>query len=136
MSLIVIQGVSLLFGSQDVQVENPAFMSGCIEIFTGVVFPYSRIVIIAFAATVLVAMAVLLNRTRLGLFVRAVTQNRKIAACVGVRPVRVDTWAFGLGSWLAGLAGFALSQIGNVGPDLVQSYIVDSFLVVVFVGVG
>src|SRR5260221_4326974 len=118
MSLIVIQGVSLLFGSQDVQVENPAFMSGCIEIFTGVVFPYSRIVIIAFAATVLVGMAVLLNRTRLGLFVRAVTQNRKMAPCVGVRTARVDPWGFCLGSGLAGLAGVALSQIGNLGPHL------------------
>ncbi|MGZ5105969.1 MAG: urea ABC transporter permease subunit UrtB, partial [Usitatibacter sp.] len=135
-SLMLIQGVRTIFGAQNVQVENPAFMSGGVEILTGVVFPYSRIVIIAFAATVLVAMAVLLNRTRLGLFVRAVTQNRKMAACVGVRTARVDTWAFGLGSGLAGLAGCALSQIGNVGPDLGQSYIVDSFLVVVFGGVG
>jgi urea transport system permease protein len=135
-SLMLIQGVRTLFGAQNVQVENPAFMSGGIEVFTGVVFPYSRIVIIAFAATVLVGMALLLNRTRLGLFVRAVTQNRKMAACVGVRTARVDTWAFGLGSGLAGLAGCALSQIGNVGPDLGQSYIVDSFLVVVFGGVG
>jgi urea transport system permease protein len=135
-SLMLIQGVRTIFGAQNVQVENPAFMSGGVEIFTGVVFPYSRIVIIAFAATVLVGMAMLLNRTRLGLFVRAVTQNRKMAACVGVRTARVDTWAFGLGSGLAGLAGCALSQIGNVGPDLGQSYIVDSFLVVVFGGVG
>lgn len=135
-SLMLIQGVRTIFGAQNVQVENPAFMSGGVEVFTGVVFPYSRIVIIAFAATVLVGMAVLLNRTRLGLFVRAVTQNRKMAACVGVRTARVDMWAFGLGSGLAGLAGCALSQIGNVGPDLGQSYIVDSFLVVVFGGVG
>ena len=135
-SLMLIQGVRTIFGAQNVQVENPAFMSGGVEIFTGVVFPYSRIVIIAFAGTVLVAMAALLGRTRLGLFVRAVTQNRKMAACVGVRTARVDTWAFGLGSGLAGLAGCALSQIGNVGPDLGQSYIVDSFLVVVFGGVG
>ncbi len=135
-SLMLIQGVRTIFGAQNVQVENPAFMSGGIEIFTGVVFPYSRIVIIGFAATVLAGMALLLSRTRLGLFVRAVTQNRKMAACVGVRTARVDTWAFGLGSGLAGLAGCALSQIGNVGPDLGQNYIVDSFLVVVFGGVG
>ena len=135
-SLMLIQTVRTVFGAQNVQVENPAFMSGGVEILTGVVLPYSRIVIIAFAGAVLVAMATLLGRTRLGLFVRAVTQNRPMAACVGVRTARVDTWAFGLGSGLAGLAGCALSQIGNVGPDLGQSYIVDSFLVVVFGGVG
>jgi urea transport system permease protein len=135
-SLILIQGVRTLFGAQNVQVENPSFMSGGVEIFTGVVLPFSRIVIIGFAAVVLVAVATLLRRTRLGLFVRAVTQNRAMASCVGVRTPRVDTWAFGLGSGLAGLAGCALSQIGNVGPDLGQSYIVDSFLVVVLGGVG
>jgi urea transport system permease protein len=135
-SLMLIQGVRTIFGAQNVQVENPAFMSGGLEIITGVVFPYSRIVIIAFAGAVLTGMALLLSRTRLGLFVRGVTQNRPMAACVGVRTARVDTWAFGLGSGLAGLAGCALSQIGNVGPDLGQNYIVDSFLVVVFGGVG
>jgi urea transport system permease protein len=77
-----------------------------------------------------------LSRTRLGLYVRGVTQNRAMASCVGVPTGRVDTWAFGLGSGIAGLAGCALSQIGNVGPDLGQSYIVDSFMVVVFGGVG
>jgi urea transport system permease protein len=81
-------------------------------------------------------MYLLLIRTRLGLFVRGVTQNREMAACVGVPTGRVDTWAFGLGSGIAGLAGCALSQIGNVGPDLGQGYIVDSFMVVVFGGVG
>jgi urea transport system permease protein len=135
-SLMLIQGVRTLFGAQNVQVENPAFMSGGIEILSGVVLPFSRIVIIAFAAVVLVAMGLLLARTRLGLFVRGVTQNRAMAACVGVPTSRVDTWAFGLGSGLAGLAGCALSQIGNVGPDLGQSYIVDSFMVVVLGGVG
>ncbi|MGZ5572391.1 MAG: urea ABC transporter permease subunit UrtB [Usitatibacter sp.] len=135
-SLMLIQGVRTIFGAQNVQVENPAFMSGGVEIFTGVVLPYSRIVIIAFAGAVLIAVGMLLSRTRLGLFVRGVTQNRAMAACVGVRTSRVDTWAFGLGSGLAGLAGCALSQIGNVGPDLGQSYIVDSFMVVVLGGVG
>ena len=81
-------------------------------------------------------MWLLLTRTRLGLFVRGVTQNRAMASCVGVPTARVDTWAFGLGSGIAGLAGCALSQIGNVGPDLGQSYIVDSFMVVVLGGVG
>ena len=77
-----------------------------------------------------------LNKTRLGLFVRGVTQNREMASCVGVPTARVDTWAFGLGCGIAGLAGCALSQIGNVGPDLGQGYIVDSFMVVVLGGVG
>jgi urea transport system permease protein len=135
-SLILIQSVRTIFGAQNVQVENPAFMSGGVEILGGVVLPYSRIVIIAFSAVVLVGIWAALSRTRLGLFVRGVTQNRAMAACVGIPTARIDTWAFGLGSGLAGLAGCALSQIGNVGPDLGQSYIVDSFLVVVLGGVG
>ena len=135
-SLILIQAVRTIFGAQNVQVENPAFMSGGIEVMTGIVLPWSRIAIIAFAALVLVAIGALLARTRLGLFVRGVTQNRSMAACVGVPTARVDTWAFGLGSGIAGLAGCALSQIGNVGPDLGQAYIVDSFMVVVLGGVG
>lgn len=135
-SLMLIQAVRTIFGAQNVQVENPSFMSGGIEVFTGVVLPWSRIVIIAFAAAVVGGIALLLTRTRLGLFVRGVTQNRAMAACVGVPTARVDMWAFGLGSGLAGLAGCALSQIGNVGPDLGQGYIVDSFMVVVLGGVG
>jgi urea transport system permease protein len=135
-SLMLIQAVRTLFGAQNVQVENPSFMSGGIEALTDVVLPWSRIVIIFFAAAVLVGMWLLLTRTRLGLYVRGVTQNRAMASCVGVPTGRVDTWAFGLGSGIAGLAGCALSQIGNVGPDLGQSYIVDSFMVVVFGGVG
>ena len=135
-SLMLMQGVRTIFGAQNVQVENPSFMSGGVEIFTGVVMPWSRIAIIGFALAVVAAVGLLLARTRLGLFVRGVTQNRAMAACVGVPTARVDTWAFGLGSGVAGLAGCALSQIGNVGPDLGQSYIVDSFMVVVLGGVG
>jgi urea transport system permease protein len=135
-SLILIQAVRTIFGAQNVQVENPAFMSGGIEVLSNVVLPWSRIVIVAFAAAVLVAMWLLLSKTRLGLYIRGVTQNRAMADCVGVPTSRVDTWAFALGSGIAGLAGCALSQIGNVGPDLGQGYIVDSFLVVVFGGVG
>jgi urea transport system permease protein len=135
-SLMLIQLVRTLFGAQNVQVENPAFMSGGIQVLSNVVLPWSRIWIIAFAALVLFLMYLLLVRTRLGLFVRGVTQNRAMAACVGVPTARVDTWAFGLGSGIAGLAGCALSQLGNVGPDLGQAYIVDSFMVVVFGGVG
>jgi urea transport system permease protein len=135
-SLVLIQAVRTIFGAQNVQVENPAFMSGGVEIFANVVLPWSRIVIVAFAGAVVAGVWLLLTRTRLGLFVRGVTQNREMASCVGVPTARVDTLAFGLGSGIAGLAGCALSQIGNVGPDLGQSYIVDSFMVVVLGGVG
>jgi urea transport system permease protein len=135
-SLMLIQSVRSIFGAANVQVENPSFMSGGIQAFAGVVLPWSRIYIIAFAALILFLMYFLLTKTRLGLFVRGVTQNREMAACVGVHTGRVDMWAFGLGSGIAGLAGCALSQIGNVGPDLGQGYIVDSFMVVVFGGVG
>jgi len=135
-SLMLIQGVRTRFGAQNVQVENPDFMSGGIEAFSGVVFPWSRIYIIVFAGLVLLSMYLLLTKTRLGLFIRGVTQNREMASCVGVPTGKVDMWAFGLGSGIAGLAGCALSQLGNVGPDLGQGYIVDSFMVVVFGGVG
>ena len=136
LSLILIQTMRTIFGAQNVQVENPAWMSGGIEIMTNVVLPWSRIVIIAFAGGVLLLVWGLLTRTRLGLFVRAVTQNRQMASALGVRTPKIDMMAFGLGSGIAGLAGCALSQIGNVGPDLGQSYIVDSFMVVVLGGVG
>ncbi|PZP53070.1 MAG: urea ABC transporter permease subunit UrtB, partial [Azospira oryzae] len=135
-SLILIQGVRTLFGAQNVQVENPSWMSGGVELMSNVVLPYNRIVIILFAGMVVLLVAALLARTRLGLFIRAVTQNRSMAGCCGVPTARVDTYAFGLGAGIAGLAGCALSQIGNVGPDLGQAYIVDSFMVVVLGGVG
>ena len=135
-SLGLMQTVRSLFGAQNVAVENPTWMSGGIQVLSNVVLPWNRVMIIAFAALVLVGMWLLLTRTRLGLFVRGVTQNREMASCVGVPTGRVDTLAFGLGAGIAGLAGCALSQIGNVGPDLGQAYIVDSFMVVVFGGVG
>ena len=135
-SLVLMQAVRMAFGAQNVQVENPAWLSGGLAVASNVVLPYNRIAIVAFAALVLAGVALVLARTRLGLHVRGVTQNRTMAACVGVPTARVDTMAFGLGSGIAGLAGCALSQVGNVGPDLGQSYIVDSFLVVVLGGVG
>ena len=135
-SLVLMQGVRSLFGAQNVQVDNPSWMSGGLQALPNLVLPYSRIVIILFAAAVVAGIWLLLVRTRLGLFVRGVTQNRAMAACVGVPTARVDTWAFGLGCGIAGLAGCALSQIGNVGPALGQGYIVDSFMVVVLGGVG
>jgi urea transport system permease protein len=98
--------------------------------------PWNRILIVVFAFAVLLGMALLISQTRLGLFVRGVTQNRAMASCMGVNTARIDTYAFALGSGIAGLAGCALSQIGNVGPDLGQGYIVDAFMVVVLGGVG
>lgn len=134
-SLFLIQLVRSVFGAQNVEVSNPSWMSGGIEI-ASLVLPWNRIVIIGFSAVVLLLVWVMLARTRLGLFIRGVTQNRTMAACVGVPTGRVDLLAFGLGSGIGGLAGCALSQIGNVGPDLGQSYIIDSFMVVVLGGVG
>jgi urea transport system permease protein len=136
LSLMLIQAVRSLFGAQNVAVESPSWLGGSVELVPGLALPINRIVIIGFAFAVLGGMALLIARTRLGLFVRAVTQNRPIASCMGVPTARVDTYAFALGSGLAGLAGCALSQVGNVGPDLGQGYIVDSFMVVVLGGVG
>lgn len=136
LSLVLMQAVRSLFGAQNVGVENPSWMSGGITLLGGLTLPWNRILIVAFAAVVLLAVALLIGKTRLGLFVRGVTQNRPIASCMGVNTARIDTYAFALGSGIAGLAGCALSQVGNVGPDLGQNYIVDSFMVVVLGGVG
>ena len=135
-SLILIQLVRVLFGAQNVEVANPAWLSGGLQVLPNLVLPYNRLVIIVFALAVVLLTWLLLNKTRLGLNVRAVTQNRNMAACCGVPTGRVDMLAFGLGSGIAGLGGVALSQVGNVGPDLGQGYIIDSFLVVVLGGVG
>jgi len=135
-SLMLMQAVRSLFGAQNVAVENPGWLSGGLQVLPNLVLPYNRLAILVFAGLVLAGMALLISRTRLGLFVRGVTQNRRMASCVGVDTARVDTQAFALGAGIAGLAGCALSQIGNVGPDLGQGYIVDSFMVVVLGGVG
>jgi urea transport system permease protein len=135
-SLILIQSVRSFFGAQNVLVENPQWLSGGVQVMSNLILPYNRLAIIAFAALVVMGMTLILTRTRLGLFVRAVTQNRSMASCVGVATPRVDTVAFGLGAGIAGLAGCALSQVTNVGPDLGQGYIIDSFMVVVTGGVG
>ncbi len=135
-SLLLIQTVRLLFGAQNVEVANPFWLSGGFELFEGVVLPWSRIAIVLFASATVASVWLLLQRTPLGLQVRAVTQNREMAACMGIATGRVDMWTFGLGSAIAGLGGVALSQIGNVGPEMGQAYIVDSFLVVVLGGVG
>jgi urea transport system permease protein len=135
-SLVLMQGVRSLFGAQNVGVENPSWMSGSLQLLPNLQLPWNRVLIIAFAAAVLIGMSLLIAKTRLGLFVRGVTQNRPMASCMGVNTARIDTYAFALGSGIAGLAGCALSQVGNVGPDLGQSYIVDAFMVVVLGGVG
>ena len=135
-SLVLMQSVRSIFGAQNVAVENPVWMSGGLQLLPNLILPYNRLVIMGFALAVLAAMSLLISRTRLGLFVRGVTQNRPIASCMGVNTAKVDTYAFALGSGIAGLAGCALTQIGNVGPDLGQNYIVDSFMVVVLGGVG
>jgi len=135
-SLMLMQLVRTIFGAQNVGVENPSWMSGGVQVLGNLSLPFNRLVIIAFALFVLGAVAWLISKTRLGLFVRGVTQNRPIASCMGVNTARIDTYAFALGSGIAGLAGCALSQVGNVGPDLGQGYIVDAFMVVVLGGVG
>jgi urea transport system permease protein len=136
LSLVLIQAARVLFGAQNVEVANPGWMSGGIELMPNLMLPWNRVVIIGFALFVLFLVWVLMNKTRLGMFVRAVTQNRPMAGCVGVPTARIDTLAFALGAGIAGLGGVALSQISNVGPDMGQGYIVDSFMVVVVGGVG
>lgn len=135
-SLVLMQTVRSIFGAQNVEVANPSWMSGGFTVLDNLVLSWNRIVIIGFALAVVGAVWLILNKTRLGLFVRAVTQNRRMADCVGVPTGRIDMMTFGLGSGIAGLGGVALSQLGNVGPDLGQAYIVDSFMVVVLGGVG
>ena len=127
-------------GAHDLRPEqprgrHPSWMSGAFEV-GGITITYNRLWIICFALAVFVALLALLRFTRLGLEMRAVTQNRAMAASMGIRTSRIDALTFGLGSGIAGIAGVALSQIDNVSPNLGQGYIIDSFMVVVFGGVG
>jgi urea transport system permease protein len=135
-SLIIQQGLRLWFGAANVDVSSPRWLSGGFALMTGLTLPFNRLFIIALAAVTVAAMYWLLFRTSRGLTIRAVTQNRAMSACLGVRAGVVDAVTFGLGAGLAGLGGCALTQIGNVGPSLGQNYIVDSFMVVVTGGVG
>ena len=135
-SLMIQQGLRLWFGAANVDVISPRWLSGGIPVMIGVQLPYNRLFIIGLAAVAVAAMYVLLFWTSAGLRIRAVTQNRGMAACLGVRSRRVDALTFAMGAGLAGIAGCALTQIGNVGPELGQNYIVDSFMVVVTGGVG
>ena len=135
-SLIIQQSLRLWFGAANVDVSSPRWLSGGFTLMTGLTLPFNRLFIIALATVCVVAMYWLLFRTNRGLTIRAVTQNRSMSACLGVRAGVVDAVTFGLGAGLAGVAGCALTQIGNVGPSLGQNYIVDSFMVVVTGGVG
>jgi urea transport system permease protein len=142
-SLLATWGVSLVlqqlfrsvFGANNVQVDSPAWLSGNWTLFD-VILGWNRVFVIAFACAIIFGTWAILNKTPLGLLIRAVMQNRQMAACMGVRTERVNMMTFAFGSGLAGLAGAFLSQIGNVGPSLGQSYIVDAFMTVVVGGVG
>ncbi len=134
-SLMLQQTVRSIFGSSNREVGTPSWMSGAMEL-GGLQITYNRLSIIIFAALVLVGLAMVMRLTPLGLQMRAVTQNRTMAASMGIPTGRIDALTFGLGSGIAGIAGVALSQIDNVSPNLGQAYIIDSFMVVVFGGVG
>jgi len=135
LSLILQQAVRTTFGPTNREVGAPSWMSGAFEV-GHITITYNRLWIICFSLVVFVALLGLLRFTRLGLEMRAVTQNRAMAAAMGIRTSRIDALTFGLGSGIAGIAGVALSQIDNVSPNLGQGYIIDSFMVVVFGGVG
>lgn len=135
LSLILQQAVRSLFGANNKDVDTPAWMSGATQL-GGLTLTWNRMYIIFFSAAVLTALMAALRYTSLGLRMRAVTQNRRMAAAMGIRTPWIDALTFGLGSGVAGMAGVALSQIDNVSPNLGQSYIIDSFMVVVFGGVG
>ena len=135
-SLIIQQGLRLWFGAANVDVSAPRWLSGGVPVMVGLTLPYNRVFIIGLASVSVGAMYWLLFRTSAGLRIRAVTQNRAMSSCLGVRAGLVDATTFAFGAGLAGLAGCALTQIGNVGPSLGQNYIVDSFMVVVTGGVG
>lgn len=135
-SLALQQAVRSIFGATNKEVANPEWMTGAIEITSGLAITWNRLYIIVFCFIVLGMIAIILQRTSFGLHMRAVTQNRPMASVMGIPTARVDAMTFALGSGIAGMAGVALSQIGNVSPNLGQIYIVDSFLVVVFGGVG
>jgi urea transport system permease protein len=134
-SLVMQQLFRMVFGANNVQVNSPSWLLGHFAV-NDVIFGYNRLFVIAFAMMIVLGTWLLLNQTSLGLLIRAVMQNRAMAACMGVRTTRVNMLTFALGSGLAGLAGAFLSQIGNVGPSLGQTYIVDSFMTVVVGGVG
>ena len=135
-SLVLQQTVKTIFTALNRPVATPQWMSGSFELLDGLSLTFNRLYILIFAGLIFAALVLVLQRTRLGLEVRAVTQNRAMARAMGIRSGRVDALTFGLGAGIAGVAGVALSQLTNVGPYLGRGYIVDSFMVVVFGGVG
>jgi urea transport system permease protein len=135
-SLVLQQVVRDLFSANNRPVETPAWMAGSMQINEALSITYNRLYVILFMIIVFVILQLVLQKTSLGLKVRAVAQNRNMAKAMGVRTQWVDALTFGLGSGIAGVAGVALSQLTNVGPNLGQQYIIDSFMVVVFGGVG
>ena len=135
LSLILQQAVRTAFGPNNREVGNPSWMSGAFDLGY-ISITYNRLWILCFALATFAILLAILRFTRLGLEMRAVTQNRRMAASMGIATSRIDALTFGLGSGIAGIAGVALSQIDNVSPNLGQSYIIDSFMVVVFGGVG
>jgi urea transport system permease protein len=134
-SLVLQQAIRTWFGPTNREVSAPSYMAGSFE-FVGLQITYGRLWIVVFTLCVFAALLLVLKATPLGLQMRAVTQNRRMASAMGIRTRFVDAMTFGLGSGIAGVAGVALSQIDNVSPNLGQSYIIDSFMVVVFGGVG
>jgi urea transport system permease protein len=135
-SLVLQQLVRSIFSANNRAVETPAWLSGTLQINEALSLTYNRLYIVLFTMLVFAILLVVLNRTRMGLQIRAVSQNRAMAQAMGIRSEWVDALTFGLGSGIAGVAGVALSQLTNVGPNLGQAYIIDSFMVVVFGGVG
>ena len=135
-SLILQQIVRTIYSPLNQEVKTPQWMSGALEINSALSLTYNRLYIIVFALLVFIGVLLILNKTSLGLKVRAVTQNRQMAQAMGIKTSWIDAMTFGIGSGIAGIAGVALSQLTNVGPNLGQAYIVDSFMVVVFGGVG
>jgi urea transport system permease protein len=136
MSLILQQAVRSIFSANNRSVVTPDWMSGSLRLNDALSITYNRLYIVIFTVLVFSLILMVLKRTRIGLDIRAVSQNRAMAKAMGIRTEWVDAMTFGLGSGIAGVAGVALSQLTNVGPNLGQSYIIDSFMVVVFGGVG
>jgi urea transport system permease protein len=134
-SLVLQQAVRTIFGPTNREVGNPSWMSGSFDLGQ-MAITWNRLWIVVFALAVFALLLYVLNRTPWGLQMRAVTQNRRMASSMGIRTPRIDALTFALGSGIAGMAGVALSQVDNVSPDLGQGYIIDSFMVVVFGGVG
>lgn len=135
-SLVLQQAVRSIFSPLNRQVKSPEWMSGALDINPVLAITYNRLYVVVFSLLVFAVLLLIMKRTVLGLYVRAVSQNRDMAKAMGIRGEWVDAMTFGLGSGIAGVAGVALSQLTNVGPNLGQAYIIDSFMVVVFGGVG